>query len=885
MSSSRNRAGGPVGPPRFADRLLKLVCAPDRLEEVQGDLHEEFAYQAGRIGERRARWRYLRDVLGFIKPQPARQLSGRSFAGKQHVNEYSTPSLVNIYMLRNYFRTAWRNLLKNRFYSVINITGLTAGLSVGILILLWVQDELSFDRFHNQATNIYRLENRVGTGTSQQIWTTTVAPIASFARKELPEVKNALRLTGNGYFTLFKYRDKTINEERTSFTDPAFFSVFDFNLIQGNPANPFPDDHSIILTETTAKRYFGSENPLGKILAANENVSFKVSGIIRDFPKNSTIDNDMFLPISLLFKTMYKENRDGKNMDNDFSQFSYDTYLLLQPGTSVGNLATKLRNIHLRNKPDDTDLTYLLQPLPDMHLYKADGTNGGIETVRMFSIIALLILAIACINYVNLSTARSMLRSKEVSMRKIVGAAKTQLFMQFVVETALLFLLAAILAIGLIYALLPSYNALSGKQLVIDFTNYHIWQVIGLTIAGTLIASSIYPALLLSSLEPLKALKGKISARFSEAVFRRVLVVTQFAVSIILIAGTFIIGNQLRYIRSKELGYDKTHVFAFFMRDMSKHYDAVKAELLNQPGVAAVSRASSNIVRLGEQTGNNEWDGKAQGETMMMRPVAIDKDFIPFFKMKLQQGANFTGAVSDSLHFILNETAIKAARIKNPIGKRFKLRNHNGTIIGVVKDFHFASMRQKIEPAIFYYEPSQMRAIYIKTTGKDAEQVIAAAQRSWKQYNADYPFEYTFLDDVFNNLYKSEQKTGFLFNVFATIAILISCLGLFGLATYTAQVRTREIGVRKVLGASVVGIIELLAKDFIKLVIIAIVIAVPIAWYSMRLWLQDFAYRVDIQWWIFALSGLLALAIALLTVSFQSIKAALMNPVKSLRSE
>ena len=863
-------------PPHWAERLLGWLHPLETLEEVQGDLDELYRYWYFRAGKRQASFRYVLNVVSVLPP---------FVRSRSTQPEYSQFSLLHPDMIRNYVKIAWRNLVKSRFYSLINITGLTAGLAVGLLILLWVQDERSFDRFHRQSANIYRLQNRVGTGSSQQIWTTTVAPIANFAKREVPEVKEAVRLAYNGAYTLFKYKDKTFNEENTSFTDPSLFSVFDFDLIQGNPANPFPDNNAIVLTETTAKRYFGDDNPIGKIVTANDKSAFTVSGIVRDFPKNSTIQGDMFLPISRLFKNMYANSKDGKNMDSDFSQFSYDTYLLLQPGSPVNGLADKLRNIHLRNKPDDTDLTYLLQPLPDMHLYKADGTNGGIETVRMFSVIALLILVIACINYVNLSTARSMLRSKEVSMRKIVGAARLQLFMQFLIETTLLFSLATVLAIGLMYGLLPMYNQLSGKDLVINFSDYRIWQIIGLTILGTLIASSIYPALLLSSFEPLKALKGNISARLSGALFRKVLVVIQFAVSVILIASTFIISNQLQYIRSKELGYDKTHVLGFFMRDMGKHYDAVKAELLHQPGVAAVTRASSNIVSLGGQTGDNEWDGKEQGETMMMRPVAIDKDFIPFFKMKLQNGANFTGAVSDSMHFILNETAVKAARIKNPIGKRFKLWKTNGTIIGVVKDFHFASMRKKIEPAIFYYNPTQLGAIYIKTTGKDAEQVIASAQRSWKQYNADYPFTYTFLDDSFNNLYKSEQKTGVLFNIFATIAILISCLGLFGLATYTAQVRTREIGVRKVLGATVTGIIQLLAKDFIKLVLIAIVVGVPVAWYAMSQWLHDFAYRIDIQWWVFALAGLLAVGIALLTVSFQAVKAALMNPVKSLRSD
>ncbi|MBE9462273.1 ABC transporter permease [Dyadobacter subterraneus] len=788
-------------------------------------------------------------------------------------------------MIINYFKIAWRNLLKNRFYSLINCTGLMVGLSVGILILLWVQDELSYDRFHEKSDVIYKLENRVGTGSSQQIWTTTVAPIAEFAKREVPGVKDAVRITRDGVFTLFKYNGKVFNESFSAYTDPSLFSVFDFNLIQGNKSKPFPDNHSVVLTETTAKRYFGNEDPIGKVILANNNENFTVSGVIRDIPQNSEFKGDMFFPIALFFDKMYVDRKDGRNSDNDFVQFNYLTYLQLQPGKSTADLAVKLRNIHLRNKPDDTDLTYLLQPLADTHLYHSDGSDGGIETVRMFVIIALLILTIACINYVNLSTARAILRSKEVSMRKIVGAAKSQLFVQFLIETVLVFSLVTAFALCLMYAILPVFNQISGKLLVLDFTNYSIWKVVGFTIFGTLVASSIYPALLLSSFEPLRALKGKVSGKINEAIFRKTLVVVQFAVSVILVAGTFIIGSQLDYIRSKELGYDKTHVLSFYMQDMGKHYEAVKAELLKESGVTGITRANSNIINLAGMTGDNSWDGKETGETMMLRTLAIDKDFVSFFKMQLMDGAGFTGSVSDSSHFILNETAVKAARIKDPIGKKFRLWNKTGTIIGVVKDFHYGSMKQIIEPAIFFYEPNQMNRIFIKTTGRDADKVIASAGRLWKQYNADYIFQYAFLDDSFNDLYKTEQQTGLLFNIFAGIAIFISCLGLFGLAAYTAQTRTREIGVRKVLGSSVAGIVELLAKDFIKLVLIGVFIAVPIAWYAMSKWLQDFAYRVEIQWWIFVVSGFLALIVALVTVSFQSIKAALMNPVKSLKSE
>lgn len=788
-------------------------------------------------------------------------------------------------MIINYFKIAWRNLLKNRFYSLINGAGLTVGLGVGILILLWVQDELSFDRFHKNSDQIYKLENLVGTGASQQIWQATVAPIGDLGKKQLPEVKEAVRIAFNDQYTLFRYKDKVFSEEMSFFTDPSFFSVFDFKLIKGNPDAPFAGSNSAVLTESTALKYFGTENPIGKVLVANDKSTFTVTGVIKDLPKNSSIQGDFFMPVSRLFKNLYDHNAGGVNNENDFRQFNYFTYLLLAPEVTLPKLADKLRNIHLHNKPDDTDLTYLLQPLSQTHLFHSDGSNGGIETVRMFTVIALLILAIACINYVNLSTARSMLRSKEVSMRKIVGAAKKQLFLQFLIETALLYSIATVLALIALYALLPLYNQISGKQLVINFASYQIWKVIGLTISGTLLASSIYPALLLSSFEPLTALKGRISGKVNEVLFRKTLVIVQFAVSVILIAGTFVISNQLKYIRSKELGFDKTHVLSFNMRHMGPHYEAVRDELLRQPGVLSVTRASSNVVRLGGQTGDSEWDGKEKGETLMLSPMAVDKDFIPFFKMQLVEGANFTGSGADSLHFILNETAVKNARIKDPIGKKFRLWQYHGTIVGVVKDFHFASMKRKIEPAIFTYMPRDMSRIYIKTRGNDAAEVIAGAERLWKQYNADFEFNYGFLDDAFNEIYKTEEQTGLLFNIFASIAILISCLGLFGLAAYTAQIRTREIGVRKVLGSTVGGIIRLLAFDFIKMVLIGVVVALPIAWYVMDKWLQDFAYKVDLHWWVFALSGLVALVVALLTVSFQSVKAALMNPVKSLRSE
>lgn len=785
-------------------------------------------------------------------------------------------------MIRNYIKTAWRNLVKNKFYSVINIAGLTLGLAIGILILLWVQDELSFDSFHKNAANIYRLEISGGTGKSKQIFTAGVAPIGPLSKQQLPEVTEQVRLTGNGFYSLYKYGDKVFGDEYAMFADPSFFSVFDFPLIKGNNARPFVDDNSVVITETTAEKFFGNTDPIGKVIVADDKQNLTVSGVIADFPKNSSMRYDMLMPMSFNLKAMLKQ---GMDMGNNFGYLDYDTYLVLKPGTSLKTLATQIRQIHLNHKPDDTDAEYLLLPLAKMHLYNADMTDKGISTIRMFIGIALLILVIACINYVNLSTARSMLRSKEISMRKIVGAGKAQLFLQFIIETALLFSLAAVLALGLIYVLMPLFNQVAGKQLVLNLADYHIWMVIGAAITATLIASSIYPAILLSSFEPLKALKGKISAGVGDIMFRKILVVTQFAFSILLIIGTIVITSQLNYIRSKKLGFDKTDVISVWMRDMDKHYDAVKAELLKSPGVLDVTRSNQNIVRFQGFTGSVDWDGKDPKDNVIMHPIVVDKNLISFFKMKLVSGASFTGAVNDTAHFILNEAAIKQMGIKDPVGKRFTMQGNKGTIIGVVKDFHYASMKEKIAPAIFWYAPRYMNKLYIKTTRRDAPKALAAAEKQFKTYNGQYPFGYAFLDDVFNGLYQSEQQEGTLFTYFASIAIAISCLGLLGLAAYTAQVRTREIGVRKVLGASVTGITAMLSFDFIKLVLIAIVIASPVAWYAMNKWLQDFAYRINMQWWVFAVAGLLAIIIAFATISYQAIKAALMNPVTSLRSE
>jgi putative ABC transport system permease protein len=476
-----------------------------------------------------------------------------------------------------------------------------------------------------------------------------------------------------------------------------------------------------------------------------------------------------------------------------------------------------------------------------------------------------------------------ILRSKEVSLRKIIGAGKKQLFMQFVTETVLFFAIALVLSFVLVALLMPVYNNLSGKNLHFSLFDASVWQVTGITILGAVVGSSIYPALLLSSFKPVDALKGKISLGLGNAFFRKTLLVTQFICAVALVISTLVINNQLTYIRKKELGYDKSYVFDFIMRDMHKNYEAIRSQLLTHPGVIDVAGGSDNIININNTTADTQWDGKDPDVSFVIHSTYIDKYFIPFFKLKFVAGGNFTGVKSDSAHFILNETAVREAGIINPVGKRFKLNNRNGTIIGVVKDFHFASLRQKIEPAVFGYG-TNMPEMFVRTTGKDAQTAIAAVNKVFKQYNPGFMMDYSFMDYDYNSMYKAERQSGILFRCFAGIAILIACFGLFGLATYAAQEKVKKIGIRKVLGASVINITSMLSKDFLTLVGLSIVIASPMAWYAMSEWLQNFAYRIAIQWWIFALAAVMALLIALITISFQSIKAALANPINSLRN-
>ncbi len=795
-------------------------------------------------------------------------------------------------MLKNYFKIAWRNLKANKFYSFINISGLAIGLATGIILLLWVQNELSYDKFNRDYENIYRLSAHFKANGKGVTWEGVPGPLAIFA-KNIPQVKSIVRITGGGNLTFASGNQKNImSDNKTVFADSNFLSMFDFKLLEGDKKDLFPNINSVIVTQSTAKKFFGKSDPIGKILTliSNKNIGFTVTGVLQDFPHNSSLRYDVIIPMGYYAQEFTARGGNGnwKTIDADLGDYAFSTFVKLLPGSSPVKVGNDFSSLYKDARNGSSTTLFKLENLGDIHLISADSNVSDLRTVQIFMLVAILLLLIAGINYVNMSTARSLIRVKEVSIRKIVGADKRQLFFQFFAETFLLFCFAIVLAFVLIELLMPMYNYITGEVLYYSLSNFAVWQITGYAVVGTLLAASIYPAVFLSSFKPIQSLKGKTGSGKGTALFRKMLVVFQFAVSVILIVSTFVIGSQLNYVRNKNLGYDKSYVFTVSLSENAiKHMTVIKNELKNQPGIVNVAQSSIyDMAELGDATGDLDWPGKSPNNNIIITQAAIGKDFIPTMKIHFLEGGNFAGNAADSSHYIVNETAVKAMGLKPPyVGQQISFHLRKGTIIGVVKDFNFESLKVKISPLLFYSWKWKGNFLFVRTTAKDAQHAIAAVKEQYDKYAGSTPFSYNFLDAQFAKLYESDQQTGTLFNMFASIAICISCLGLMGLTTFMAQRRTKEIGVRKVLGAGVPGIITLISMDYLKLVVIAIVIAIPFAWWSMNEWLQNFAYRIKMGMDIFLLAATLTMAIAIATISWQSVKAAFANPVKSLRYE
>ena len=808
-------------------------------------------------------------------------------------------------MIRNYLKIAVRNLLKYRFISFINLFGLTVGLTCCLLITTYILNELSYDKYNVKANNIYRVTRtfKNTNGAIALTLSTVSPPFGYYFPSDFPEIQKMTRLLDNGPIPA-RYKDKIFNERGMFFADENLFDVFTQRVVKGNPKTALADPFSVMLTEETAKKYFGDEDPMNKVIRFNSQFDCKVAGIYKAFPANSHMHPGMLVSFNTLKDSAVYG---AENLRTNWGNNSFFTYLLLPAHYDPKNLEKQfpafldkhMADQYKGNKP--SQLTSLaLQKLTDIHLYSHTDyeaeANGDMSRVYIFSAIALFILLIACINYMNLSTARSALRAKEIGIRKVIGARKKELISQFLSESVMLCFAAAIIALLLTWAAIPWLNKVSGQELSFKtLLQAKILVPLILTPFIIGIVSGIYPALFMSSFQPVKTLKGLFKIGGSSISFRKVLVVTQFAISIILIITTFIVFQQLRFIQTQSLGFDKDRILTLnYTSEVSKQYDAFRTDLMQNSSFKDVAR-SSRIPsgRLLDNMGASVMNGDSlQPVVSDIKFVNSDYDFINTFGIPLAAGRFFGRDYgTDTNNYVINQAAVKAIGWKtdqDAVGKDFKYGNTKGHIVGVMKDFHFESMHQSIVPIVLTMFPptnSYYNNVSIKIKGSNTSAAIAALERSWKKFFPETPFEYTFIDEKFDKLYQSEQRQASIFTAFACIAIFIACLGLFGLSAFAITQRVKEIGVRKVLGASVSGLVGLLSKEFLKLVAIAAVPAFLIAWYAMHNWLKDFAYRINIQWWVFVAAGLLAALIAFITVSFQAFKAATANPVKSLRTE
>ncbi|MEP7376965.1 MAG: ABC transporter permease [Chitinophagaceae bacterium] len=792
-------------------------------------------------------------------------------------------------MIRSYFKTAWRSIWKNRVTSFINITGLSVGMTASVLILLWVQNETSFDNYHKDAGNIYRLTTRLP--EQGWVWEATPLLLADAVKNEVPEIVNTARLSTNNW-PVFNVKGSLFYGKECAYVDNGWFSIFNYNFKEGNAASFYENPFSVILTASEAKKYFGDGAAVGQRIRI-DTMDYLVRGVVADAPVNSSFQYKAFIPISaLLTNPQIREN------DEQWGNTNYITFIKTIPGIKPGIIGKKITDV-VRKKANDKDAapTSLIS-LADMHfeteISNSIFTHGNRATVYMFSVLGFLLLLIACINYVNLTTAKASLRAKEVSIRKITGANRSSLFFQFVTESILISLLSLFVTLFLIQFCLPVFNQLTGGTFTLPLTSVTLWKVLSIALLSALMLNSIYPALLLSSFKPLNVFRGNNVLKVKDTTFRKSLVVLQFTVSVILIAGTIIIYRQMLYVQKTNPGYNRSQVLSFTLpqtidrANRESVIQTIKQDLLSQSTIESVAASNQPVENIGSMcSGCAEWPGRDTSYKAKIVQLSADADFQKTMQLQMKEGRWFSeGNENSKQGFILNETAVRDFKLKEPVvGQAFIFKGDTSQVMGVVKDFYYKSMHERLGPLVVFNNPQWRNRFVVRIAPKSAAAAISRIQNVWKKYIPESPLEYTFLDDTFNELYKEDQQTSFLILVFAIIAIVISGMGLFSLAAFEAEQRTKEIGIRKVLGATVAGIAMLLSKDFVKLVCIGILIASPIAWWAMNKWIQNFAYRIDIGWWIFLLAGLIAVMIALITVSFQSIKAAITNPVKSLRTE
>ena len=791
-------------------------------------------------------------------------------------------------MISNYFKIAFRNLWRHKWFSLLNISGLAIGLTAGFLIFLYVSFERSYDSFHSKGDRIYKVVADIKTPSEVINGDRPAWPVAPNLETEFPEIESSVRILD--FQALVQVGNQKFNEEGSIAADSSFFKVFDFELIKGNQNTVLKAPFNVVLSETTAKKYFGDEDPIGKSIKIfeTENTA-EVTGVMKDIPVNSQIQADLILSMA-----SFTANSD---LDEQWSNYSPAGYILLKPGTNPKQLEQKFpafleKKSGTAMKESQMFVTLFLEPYEEVYLYSERGGNvqGSINNVYVFSFVALFILIIACINFINLTTARSVERAKEVGIRKVVGAQKRQLGLQFLGESVIVCILAFFFTLGLVYLLLPFFNEMAGKVVSENLFSYPSYILLLFIVAAGLgLVAGVYPAIVLSSFKPVSVLKGRFSAGKKGVVLRKGLVISQFIISIILIIGTLVIYNQMNYMRNTELGFSKEQVVVLRPNGHPSQV-ALQQAVENIPGVKETSFGSS-IPGGGNAAAYSELENK-QGDFQIANLAVyfVDFNYMDLFDINVLAGRGFSEdfATDTTQAMVVNERVVQLLGFSSPeeaIGKKFRQWGREGQIIGVVQDFHYTSLKEKIEPLTMRIEPDRNSLLTVKVDPRNIQNTIASIEEEWNKLIPQQPFDYYFLDEFFDRQYRAEERFGNLVLYFSILAIFISCLGLLGLASYSTLQRRREIGIRKIVGASVTGIVHLLSYEFLKLVLFAFLIASPLAWLLMDVWLQDFAYRINIQWWVFVVAGLSAVSIALLTVSFQAIKAALANPVNSVRVE
>jgi putative ABC transport system permease protein len=786
-------------------------------------------------------------------------------------------------MIRNYLKIAWRNLWKNKMFSLINILGLALGMACGLIIMLWVNDEMAMDKFHKNDARLYRfMENQHYTGQIQT-FNATPGVLAENIVKDIPEIQMASQILWEEEHLLTV--GNNFDRERGRFVQGDFLRMFSFDLQKGDPNTALKRPDGVVISQKLADKYFKGQDPIGKSIRFDNQTDVIITGVLKDIPKNSSLKFEYLVS----WDVWLKNNEWAKRWDSNGPR----CMAMLAPNADINKVNAKIKD-YIKTKYKESNADLFLQKYSDTYLYGNFDNglqNGGrIDYVKVFSVVAIFILIIACINFMNLATARSVKRAKEVGVRKVMGAVKQALMGQFMGESLLIAGFGLVFAIVIVALLLPSFNNLTDKNLTLDFANPALWGILLLLTFITGLVSGSYPALFMSSLNPVTVLKGALKFKPSAAYFRKGLVVFQFGLSIMLILSMIVIYRQIGFIHQKHLGFEKENLIYLPLEgDLATNYPSFKQELENQVGVRAVSCSQSDPLINGSSTGGISWPGKDTTQTILFAVNRVSFDYIKTMGIKLAAGRDFDPTMgTDTTNFLVNETAVKKMGfLKNAVGQEISHNGQKGRIVGVMKDYHTASLYASIEPIILSMQPRRENwgVVLVRTEAGKTKQALENIQKTFKSFNPKFPFEYRFTDQEVAGQYRSEATISSLANYFAFLAIFISCLGLFGLAAFTAEQRTKEIGIRKVLGASIGNLVGMLSKDFIVLVLLASLIGLPLSWYFASDWLSKYAYSIEIEWWMYVVTAILAVAIALLTVSFQAIKAALMNPVKSLKTE